>query len=46
MKILPTCRSVEVRDGNVLWNVGVWDFLFVFYDSEKKVNMNAIKNTL
>lgn len=47
MRILPVCRTVEVRDGGVLWNVGVGDFFVCFfYDSEIKVNKNAIKNSL
>lgn len=47
MKMLLACRSVEVRDGNVPWNVGVGDFfVWFYYDSEIKVSKNAIENSL
>lgn len=38
------CRSVEARDDNVLWEVGVEDFFVCSsYDSEIRMNKNAIK---
>lgn len=45
VNILPTCRSVEVRHGNVLRNVGMWGFV-VFTILRKKVNVDPIKSTL
>lgn len=43
-RMLLVCRSVEVRDGNVLWKVSVEDFfVWFFYDSEIRLNKNAIK---
>lgn len=35
------CRSVEARDDNVLWEVGVEDFFVC--SSEIRMNKNAIK---
>lgn len=39
VNILPMCRSVEVRDGNVLWDVG----FFSFYNSEEKSEYGSYK---